>query len=203
MSPITSDTGTFFGIEEFILTSQNDVFTVSAGVNQTFSLDGGAGDDKLAGRNADDLVYGSTGDDTLTGLGGDDTLYGGQNADEVYGFDNADRLLGGDGSDTLYGGNGTDRVFGGAGDDRLIGGHGTDFLRGGEGADTFEFKRTSGNDVIGDFTAGEDILTLRSSLFGGADLETARETERFLLDGAENLEVSYQPEDGDEVETTG
>ena len=38
-----------------------------------------------------------------------------------------------------------------------------------------------------------------AQLFGGSDSKTARETERFLLDGAENLEISYRPKDGDEV----
>ena len=36
-------------------------------------------------------------------------------------------------------------------------------------------------------------------VFGGPDSETALETERFLLDGGENLEVSFRPEDGDEI----
>jgi len=38
-----------------------------------------------------------------------------------------------------------------------------------------------------------------AQLFGGSDPETARETEGFLLDGAENLEVSYHPQGGEEV----
>lgn len=38
-----------------------------------------------------------------------------------------------------------------------------------------------------------------AQLFGGSGSEAAGETERFLLDGAENLEVSYQPKDGEEV----
>lgn len=41
-------------------------------------------------------------------------------------------------------------------------------------------------------------LTL-AQLFCGSDPESARQTEGFLLGGADNLEVSYQPKDGDEV----
>ena len=69
-----------------------------------------------------------------------------------------------DKDDTLVGGAGRDWLAGGDGDDTLVGGAGNDFLVGGDGADTFVFAPGHGDDTIGDFEAGTDIIDL--SQFG-------------------------------------
>jgi Ca2+-binding RTX toxin-like protein len=76
--------------------------------DEAFVVDGGDGNDTIAGRSAADQLIGGAGLDQLSGAAGNDTLYGG---------DAADTLYGGDGNDTLYGGDGIDRLAGGAGDD--------------------------------------------------------------------------------------
>ncbi|MEU4155993.1 calcium-binding protein [Actinoplanes sp. NPDC026670] len=85
----------------------------SRGEGDTISTDveniqGGDGNDWLAGNSARNVLYGSRGDDTLVGGGGDDALIGNEGRD---------RLWGGAGDDGLYGGpdGGTsDRLDGGA-----------------------------------------------------------------------------------------
>ena len=111
-------------------------------------------DDTLMGNGVGNVLSGLGGDDTLTGAGGDDFLFGD------------------DGNDTL---------LGGAGDDELEGGLGDDSLTGGGDNDTFQFFHSgdSGDDVVTDFLAADDILELNEvfDYNGGgvtvADLDTA------------------------------
>ena len=84
-----------------------------------------------------------------------------------------DTLLGGGGNDTLQGGEGFDVLGGGAGDDVLVGGVGRDTLSGGAGADAFVFASalivSASNDLLTDFTPGEDLLRLDDDVFGDFD----------------------------------
>ncbi len=101
----------------------------------------------------------------ITGSDGDDVLAPGQvlkmrKADVLSGLDGNDRLAGGHGADTLLGGTGQDRLLGGAGADQLDGGAGNDLLTGGKGGDSFIFTGQSGDDVITDFTDGQDMIRL-------------------------------------------
>ena len=75
-----------------------------------------------------------------------------------------DLLTGTLGDDVLLGGNGEDTIAGGAGDDLINGGNGADLLTGGWGSDRFVITRTSGGDIITDFTDGTDVLTLAGGL---------------------------------------
>lgn len=123
-------------------------------------LDGGAGDDRLAGDAGRDLIVGHEGHDRLKGRGGDDDLFGDEGRD---------RLQGGDGDDGLSGGEGRDHLSGGRGDDALSGGDGLDILKGGRGADAFVFVAgESLFDCVADFERGEDTLVLEGF---GADFE--------------------------------
>lgn len=61
-------------------------------------------------------------------------------------------------NDVLDGGSGDDKIYGQEGDDTIIGGADDDYLEGGSGSDTFVYANGSGNDVIKDFTIGEDML---------------------------------------------
>lgn len=93
-----TDTGTFFGIENVLLTNQND------------SLNGDADVDGLE-------VYAGLGADSLYGGSGLDVFYGGDGADTLDGAENNDVLYGGAGDDQLNAGLGDDDYFGGAGND--------------------------------------------------------------------------------------
>ena len=125
-------------------------------------LYGEDGDDELYGGADDDELYGGDGDDDLYGEAGNDDLEGGSGEDTLDGGHGNDDLLGGDDDDTLTGGTGNDEIDGGDGDDVLEGGTGDDDLEGGLGEDTFKFNRGEGDDVIYDFTPGEDKIDLSS-----------------------------------------
>jgi Ca2+-binding RTX toxin-like protein len=115
-----------------------------------------------------------------TGTGGEaqgDTLRGFENllgsnfADTLTGNIAANRLDGGAGEDTLDGGGGNDTLVGGAG-------VGRDSLDGGAGADTFLYQSLDDSrivgggvqDIIGDFTVGQDKLDFRPLSVDATDL---------------------------------
>ena len=139
------------------------------------TLEGGDGEDTLSGEAGNDELQGNADDDTLSGGDGRDDLFGGTGNDIVDGGNDNDDLFGGDGDDTLIGGNGNDDLEGGEGDDILEGGAGDDDLVGGFGADTFKFSSGEGDDVIEDFTPGEDKIDLStiSSIDDFEDLDTS------------------------------
>ena len=133
------------------------------------TLDGGEGDDWLEG----DWLEADAGDDTLSGGEGDDVLVGGEGDDTLDGGDGDDLLVGdrrADRTAEVAAPGGDDLLRGGAGDDVINGGSGDDTLYGGDGADVFLFETYDGNDVIGDFVAGEDLIHLGGS-FGGTTFE--------------------------------
>ena len=126
------------------------------------SLHGGAHNDQLRGNAGDDALYGEDGTDGLRGDAGNDRLDGGAGDDRLDGGEGDDTLDGGAGDDTLDGGAGDDTLDGGAGDDTLHGDEGHDTLHGGAGLDEFVFRPEDGNDVITDFTRGEDRIKLQA-----------------------------------------
>ena len=99
-------------------------------------LNGGNGNDVIAGLAGDDIINGGNGNDTLNGNSGRDTLNGGAGTDILNGGRGADTLNGGNGWDTLNGNRGADTLNGGNGNDTLGGGSGADTLNGGNGNDT-------------------------------------------------------------------
>ena len=115
-------------------------------------ITGGIGADVLIGTERADYIQGKGGGDWLDGRGGNDLISGGLGDD---------RLFGGGGSDRLYGGIGDDRLYGGDGHDILHGGRGNGLLTGGEGHDRFVFDLKGGNDLVTDYTVGEDRLDFR------------------------------------------
>lgn len=159
----------------------NDVVVYAARLANT--LYGGDGDDLLyaGGSEFDPLdftVYGGVVDDSH---GSDITgferfaIYGGRSNDFALTGDGRDRLHGYFGNDTLDGGAGNDLIkgqvhddslYGGDGDDRLLGGRGLDALTGGAGRDTFVFTQTDYADMVNDFVSGEDVLRIRTAIFG-------------------------------------
>ena len=128
---------------------------------------GGNGNDVMYGGANDDVFMGGQGRDVLNGHGGNDTLMGGNNKDVLRGGEGNDVLYGDGGKDRLYGGNGDDQLFGGTGEDLIDGGRGNDMLSGGSGSDVFVFAGNSGADIITDFDATRDMVSLPDALVGG------------------------------------
>ncbi|WP_417517094.1 hypothetical protein [Minwuia sp.] len=147
---------------ERIPTNGDDDLTDKPGDDLIFLLDG---DDTLVSHSGNDLVFGGNGNDSISVAGtserelliagdaGDDTL---SISGDVTG---SSTVIGADGADLAAGGGGRDLIFGGNGDDTLDGGAGQhDKLTGGDGADTFVVRAGNGDDIIRDFTSGEDRI---------------------------------------------
>ena len=123
---------------------------------------------KIVGTNSDDILRGTEENDEIIGWGGNDYLYGETGDDYLDAGGGNDHLYGGAGDDLLYGGTGDDYLYGGASDDQLSGEEGNDYLEGGLGKDTFTFfyrntlgnSENLGNDIIADYTEGEDCLSI-------------------------------------------
>ena len=114
---------------------------------------------------------GGEGNDSLDGGSGNDVVLGGDGRDKIKGGSGNDVIDGGNGNDTINAGSGDDTIDGGSGVDRFFLGAGDDVASGGAGADTFIFRTedasASDQDVITDFTLGEDILDLTQLELGG------------------------------------
>ncbi|MEF2546098.1 calcium-binding protein [Aurantimonas sp. E1-2-R+4] len=145
---------------------------------------GGDGRDNLHGGDGNDSLYGDAGNDNLRGGPGADRLDGGDGFDLVYYSDSAvgltvdlsgriagtgdaagDSFIGIEGviasqfADKIYGDAGANLIYGLGGDDLIFGDAGDDTLFGGSGRDIFTYRPGSGNDTIGDFSIGEDVIS--------------------------------------------
>ena len=92
------------------------------------------------------------------------------NAVQITGTSKANTITGGSKADSLNGGNGNDLLIGGAGNDTLNGDVGNDTLTGGAGSDIFVYAEGEGNDVITDYTSGQDRIRLASGSISSAAL---------------------------------
>jgi len=77
-------------------------------------------------------IEGGSGDDTIAGAT-TEFIAGGAGDDHLYGGDGGDSIEGGDGNDEISGGDGDDVEVGGAGSDVLTGGGGADYLNTADG----------------------------------------------------------------------
>src|SRR4051812_14081820 len=147
----------------FQLGSGNDTFTPQ-GVTEDFSIDGGAGNDRLAGGTGTNTFVPGTGtDQVIGGPGFDYALYTdhttpvkitvdgrandgskGEN-DSLTGIEEYD---GGSGDDTLTGSDGADDFNGGPGTDVLTGAGGDDILAGGDSLAPDRIVGGAGHDVL-------------------------------------------------------
>ena len=109
-------------------------------------------------------------------------------------FGGADRILlaggndlfnAGGGNDLLRGGGGHDSLLGGAGRDRLLGEAGNDVLSGGTGADQFIFALRGGDDIIRDFTDGQDRIRITGGASSMADLNLSQQGRDTLIEFAD------------------
>jgi Ca2+-binding RTX toxin-like protein len=137
----------------------NDAISAAALAAQaiTLTLDGGAGDDTIAGARGAEVAFGGDGNDSIDGNGGNDAAFLGA-GDDTFVWDP------GDGSDTVEGEDGTDRmVFNGA-----AGSEQFDLFASGS---RLEFLRNIGTITMD--TAGIEQVDLNA--LGGADLVTVND----------------------------
>ncbi|MGE3613670.1 MAG: hypothetical protein AB7G20_09380 [Sulfurimonas sp.] len=131
-------------------TSGDQVIFGTNNLNNSYQLNGGAGNDRIYGLGGNDTFAGGGGNDYLEGGTGFDTLQGGTGHDVLFGDNDSDVLYGGEGQDTLVGGdndNASDALFGGSGEDVLLGGGGDDTLAGGDASNLYA-------DKVSDYLAG-------------------------------------------------
>lgn len=122
---------------------------------------GGSGNDSLTGNALGNILNSGAGNDIISGLEGSDTLQGNQGNDNIGGGLGNDFIRGGQGADTIRGGQGSDTIYGDRGVDLLTGAAGNDLF-------VFDFPEAV-NNVITDFTRGEDRLQFTTSLFANTD----------------------------------
>jgi Ca2+-binding RTX toxin-like protein len=156
------DGGDSFDTDILVGGNGNDYLRGASGLGDYDLLDGGAGDDSYAVDTPDDLTF-----EALNG--GTDTVYANINGAGYYLYANTENLVlegntpfgvGNELANQLTGNAIGNYLLGGLGNDRLNGKGGSDVLFGEGGADTFVFERGTGGDVIGDFQAGVDKISL-------------------------------------------
>ena len=159
------------GANRLIATFNDDTLVGGAG-NDT--LIGGEGDDSLVGGDGIDIVsYADASDDLNLALTSSLLIAGEEGNDTISGFEG---LEGGSGDDTLAGTAGNDILIGGAGDDVLIGAAGNDTLTGGLGDDTADYSAASSGVSV------NLSLATAQNVGGGAGTD--------VLTGIENLKGS-------------
>lgn len=94
-------------------------------------------------------ISGGKGNQQIDAGGGNDVVTAGVGNDLIYGGAGNDNVKGGAGDDLIYGNSGNDVLSGNAGNDQLFGGGDKDI---------FVFDKRSGNDTVGDFQDGRDLL---------------------------------------------
>ncbi len=184
---------------EFIAGSGNDVIS-SGTLAYDDHIHGGDGDDEInVGAGGSDYADGGVGIDlgifdwsaAATRITSDSYYHEYSDLQGRYAnFDNIERfdLTGGSGNDYLAGDNYSDTLSGGAGDDELDGFNGDDVFTGGIGADMFDIRTDSGNDVITDFTAGQnlgDIVNFVNHPFDTMSFDVIR--QHLSQDGADTI----------------
>jgi hypothetical protein len=140
----------------------------------SIAVNGGDGNDDLAGDSLLEILSGGAGDDVMTGAGTlAPIMFGGPGGDRMtgslFGF-----VFGGKGGDLMLSGTGFDFVFAGAGADTFRGSSGADIAGGGAGNDVLTGKR--GHDVLVG-QAGNDVVyggAGRDVLAGGAGHDRLR-----------------------------
>ena len=140
---------------------KNDTLVGGKGAD---TLNGGGGKDNLNGGKGNDIISGGAGNDTILGGSGADSLSGGKGKDILSGSSGNDSIFGGAGNDSILGGSGTDYLSGDVGNDTLNGGTGSDTLTGGKGKDIFTYAKSTGNDIITDYTSADKIKISSGSI---------------------------------------
>ena len=119
----------------------NDTIKVTGGDSRKINGDSGV-DTITINKGKSHVVHGNSGNDVITigkSAGSGIKVYGDTGNDTIKALNRYKVML-----------------YGGKGDDTLVGGKGDDILTGGEGKDTFVYAGGGGNDIITDYTAGDD-----------------------------------------------
>ena len=137
----------------------NDAISAAALTAQaiTLSLDGGAGDDTIAGAQGAEVAFGGSGNDSIDGNGGNDVAFLGA-GDDTFVWDP------GDGSDTVEGQDGADTM-------RFNGAAGAEQIDLSANGNRLKLFRTQGNVTMD--TAGVEQVDVNA--LGGADLVTVND----------------------------
>jgi len=183
-------------------------------------IDGGSGEDVLAGMGGadqldggkhDDLIFGGAGDDELDGESGDDIIFGGSGNDEISGGSGDDFLIGGDGNDDIDGGSGNDVIFAGSGYDKVDGGSGTDVMVLSGAREDYLFTEmpgASGQYVIEHLNGGDDGVNLVENVetfqftdgqFGLGDMMNSNPDDNLLLTYDITIDTGLADTDGSET----
>ena len=114
---------------------------------------------------------------------------------------NAISIIGDDFLNTIYAGKAGGTYNGGAGNDVLYGGDGDDTLYGGIGNDTFVYSNGGGNDIIKDYTEGEDVIriadgTITSAEITGENINFIIGENSVTVEGGANKAITIQDENG-------
>jgi Ca2+-binding RTX toxin-like protein/uncharacterized surface protein with fasciclin (FAS1) repeats len=182
--------------------------TISAGDGDDL-IYGNQGEDTIFGETGHDVAFGGQGSDWLEGHGGNDTLWGnkaadtisgGAGSDAIYGNQGDDYLMGGGDGDMIFGGQGDDTLMGDAGADMLFGNKGDDWLSGGAGNDGFVYEvQNGGEDMIADFTDGEDLLYFVASTDSDVEAQNVDGGAMISVNGGDDiLLVGFDANDFDE-----
>jgi len=170
------------GIENVTGSRHADVLKGDAGANL---IDAGAGDDIVLISAGNDTILAGDGDDYVFDGAGAGHLHGGNGIDTVdFSYTNAGSVIRLDlghatiGADVntvrffenVVGTAGADAIVGNSSANVLDGNFGNDVLTGGLGSDTFRFDNGFGNDVITDFTKGQDKVDFTALNIGFVDL---------------------------------
>ncbi|ADL51979.1 calcium-binding protein [Clostridium cellulovorans] len=102
---------------------------------------------------------------------------------------------------------GDDILGGGSGDDILDGGFGNDILEGGLGSDTYIFQKGYGEDIIGNYTLGNndlDVDTLRMIGIREEEVKAVRNGQNLILavDGTNDKVTIWNYFDYESVDRT-
>jgi Ca2+-binding RTX toxin-like protein len=156
------DGGNSFHTDILVGGAGNDTLDGASGLGDYDLLNGGAGDDIYFVDTPDDLTFEAAGE-------GVDTVRANINGAGYYLYAHTENLIlegntpfgvGNELANQLTGNAIGNYLLGGLGNDTLNGKAGSDVLFGEGGADTFVFERGTGGDVIGDFQAGTDKISL-------------------------------------------
>jgi Ca2+-binding RTX toxin-like protein len=151
------------------------VLNGQSGLGDYDRMNGGAGDDGYWVDTPADLTFEAAdgGIDSVSAVIAGAGYYLYPHVENLYLGGETPFGVGNDLANTIIGSLGDNWLLGGAGNDTLDGSRGNDVLFGEGGTDTFVFGHLSGQDVIGDFVAGQDRLDLSGYFASMAEAQAA------------------------------
>ncbi|MGQ0685617.1 calcium-binding protein [Bradyrhizobium sp.] len=154
------------------------IYALGSGNDTVEEYSGDAGTDviKLAGLNSADVLFSRSGNDLFVQINASgETL---KVSNQFNGTNGVEQFVFADGttwdrpaiaSAAWYRGtSGNDTISGSSSNDTIAGGGGNDTMSGGTGNDTFVFQASPGQDIVTDFTPGQDVLEFRDGIFADA-----------------------------------